>query len=294
VQVALGPPEALGPAPASGSFEAPIVSRGERIGTMRISTPPETRPFLSENRALFTSLGESLGLALEALQLREKKLEQERSEQELRLLASRAELRALRAQINPHFIFNALNAIAELVATNPAKAETTVERLAEVLRGTLRRSDREWARIDDELALVRAYLEVERIRFGSRLEVFIEAQNGSQALVPTMMIQTLVENAVKHGVSQRPGPGRIEVRVSRSDGSLRVEVRDSGPGFEAGGPPIASVGMGLRNVRERLAAHFGSAAALRVERDEEAGMTVVAIVLPFSLTAPSASEVEVS
>jgi signal transduction histidine kinase/effector-binding domain-containing protein len=285
VHVALGPAGEEARQAAPDEFQTPVVSQGQRVGTMRIETPPEARPFLSEDQALFASLGEALGLALEALRLRERKLSQERAAQELRVLTGRAELRALRAQINPHFVFNALNAIAELIATDPGKAERTVERLAEVLRHTLRRSEAEWVRVDEELAMVRAYLEVERIRFGKRLEILVECADGAAAaILPTLMVQTLVENAVKHGISPRPGPGRVEVRASRAGGALRVEVRDTGPGFPAAGPAaVCGEGLGLKNVQGRLAGYFGEAGSLRVERDEEAGMTVVSLSMPAVL-----------
>ena len=283
VRVVLGrdSPAASGP---GAQLEVPLVVQGERAGTIQIPTPPDARPLLSEDQALLGSLGEALSLALEALRLRERKLAQERAEQELRVLTSRAELRALRAQINPHFVFNALNAIAELIATDPGKAERTVERLAEVLRYTLRRSETEWVRVDEELALVRAYLEVERIRFGKRLELRVEIGEGAgETLLPAMVVQTLAENAVKHGIAPRPGPGRVEVRATRVGGTLRVEVRDSGPGFLAAGLAAPGAGLGLKNVQERLAGYFGEAGLLRVERDEEEAMTVVTLSTPAVL-----------
>jgi LytS/YehU family sensor histidine kinase len=135
---------------------------------------------------------------------------------------------------------------------------------------------------------------VERIRFGPRLDVEIEAQGGAgDALVPAMMIQTLVENAVKHGVSARPGPGRIEVRATCAGEALELAVRDTGPGFGPAGADAPGAGLGLRNVRERLAAHFGPAAALRVERDEREGMTVVGISMPLRRATPAAAPEEV-
>jgi signal transduction histidine kinase len=285
VEISLGAALPSPGPPPPEEFQAPVVSQGVRVGTMRIAAPPSGRPFLSEDQALFGSLGEALGLALEALRLRERKLAQERTEQELRVLTSRAELRALRAQINPHFVFNALNAIAELVATDPATAERTVERLAEVLRHALRRSEAEWVRVDEELAMVRAYLEVERIRFGKRLELLVEIGEGAAAaLLPTLMVQTVVENAVKHGIAPHPNPARVEVRASRTGDTLRVEVRDTGPGFAPGDPsPASGAGLGLKNVQARLAGYFGAAGSLRVERDEEAGMTVVSLSIPAVL-----------
>ena len=283
----------LGPGPDSpmavtGSFEVPLVSRGERQGSVRVETPAGGRPFLSEDRQLLISLAESLALALENVRLREKELRQERREHDLMLHASRAELKSLRAQINPHFLFNALNSIAALIAIEPEQAELTVERLAELFRYALRRSDKEWVRVEDEMAFVQCYLDVEETRFHKRLKVHVEQdETASRALVPAMMVHTLVENAVKHGIATTRGAGSIEVRTSRQDGALHIEVRDSGPGFaDDGENALNTPGHGLKNVQDRLRAHFGEDGHLRFGRDEGASMTTVSIAMPFVLVAP--------
>ena len=270
-------------------FEVPILSRGAILGTMRIATPPGSRPFLSEDQRLFASLGEALGFALENLRLREKKLEQERRERELLLHASRAELKALRAQINPHFLFNALNSIAALIGEQPDRAEVTVERLAEVFRYTLRRSEHEWVRLDEELAFVRCYLDLEATRFGRRLGVNVVVEpDAGEAVVPAMIIQTLVENAVKHGISAVAGRGIVEVRAEHVGRRLRIQVRDNGPGFSGGtAAALGTAGLGLRSVQDRLRGHFGADAALVLAREEASGMTVAGVELPLLLAPPS-------
>ena len=156
---------------------------------------------------------------LENVRLQRKRQEQEQVAQELRLQTSRSELKALRAQINPHFLFNALNAIASLIHTDPPRADAAVEQLAEVFRYTLRRSEQEWAPLDQELAFARAYLDVEQARFGKRLEFSIDADARlARAQVPSMLLQTLVENAVKHGISRlaRARPHRGRARRQRT------------------------------------------------------------------------------
>lgn len=277
------------PARPPDSVEVPVLSRGAVLGALWIGTPAGSRPFLSEDQRLLASLGEALGFALENLRLRERKLEQERRERELLLHASRAELKALRAQINPHFLFNALNSIAALIGEEPARAEETVERLAEVFRYTLRRSDHEWVRLDEELAFVRCYLDLETTRFGRRLGVSVVAEPGvGEAVVPAMIIQTLVENAVKHGIAAVAGRGRVEVRAERAGARLRIQVRDNGPGFAGGtAAALATAGLGLRSVQDRLRGHFGEDAALVLERDEAAGMTVAGVELPLLAVPPS-------
>jgi signal transduction histidine kinase len=209
-------------------------------------------PFLSDDRRLLESLTRTLGVVAENLRFRER-------EEELRRLAGRAELKALRAQINPHFLFNALNAIAGLVHEQPALAEETVERLADVFRYTLRKSEKEWARLEEEMEFVTAYLGVEQARFGERLCVEIDIDPAARGVeVPAMSVQPLVENAVKHGVSAVERRGVVRIRARVDGGRLQVEVEDNGPGFAAG----AQEGHGLRNVGERLAGYYGAEARL--------------------------------
>ncbi len=240
------------------------------------------RPLLSEDHALLRSLGGVFAFMLENVRLQRKRQEQEQVAHELRLQTSRSELKALRAQINPHFLFNALNAIASLIHTDPARADAAVEQLAEVFRYTLRRSEQEWAPLDQELALARAYLDVEQARFGRRLEFSIDASpDVAGAQVPSMLLQTLVENAVKHGISQLRTPGRIDVTASQQAGDLVLEVRDTGPGLEATRryPTSSGESFGLRSVRDRLEGHFGQQASLTLLREND--RTVARIRLPL-------------
>src|SRR5262249_46906791 len=145
------------------------VGLGENPGAeISLRSDESRKRFLSEDLALLASLAESLAFLLENLRLRDKRLEQEKRVEELELSANRLELKALRAQVNPHFLFNALNTIAGLIPRFPARAQQTIEQLAEVFRFTLRRMDREWVRLEEEMEAVRAYLDVEQARFGNR------------------------------------------------------------------------------------------------------------------------------
>ena len=263
--------------PVSGAVVRIAVAQGQR-----------TRRFLSEDLAMLRSLGGVFGFMLENIRLQRKRVEQEQLAQELRLQSSKSELKALRAQINPHFLFNALNAIASLIHTDPARADEAVEQLAEVFRYTLRRSDSEWAPLDQELTFARAYLDVEQARFGQRLTCTIDSDHHSPVpLVPSMLLQTLLENAVKHGVSQARGPGRIEVIVRTTPEQVTLEVRNTGPAHSTR-DSVAAVarsgqggeGFGLRSVRERLGGHFGERASFGLTRDESTGMTVARISMP--------------
>jgi two-component system LytT family sensor kinase len=287
------------PLPALG---VPIRLGGRPLGRVVFGARAGRRPFLSEDVSLARLLADVLAHLIEAMQLRERRRQQERQSQELTLQASRSELKALRAQINPHFLFNALNAIAGLIPRRPDLADRTIERLAEVFRYTLVRSDEEWVRLDEEMAFVEAYLSVEQARFGDRLSVEVEMDAAAgRAVVPSLVGQVLAENAIKHGVCAILGPATVNVSARLTDGRVRLEVVDNGPGFPAPGTPgpqdprtsglqdlktSPSPRFGLRNVRERLEGYFGDDAALTVCRDEAAGLTGVAVEMPLVLEPP--------
>jgi GNAT superfamily N-acetyltransferase len=250
---------------------------------LAIPHEPGVRPLLSEDHAMLRSLGSVFGFMLENVRLQQKRQEQEQLAQELRLQTSRSELKALRAQINPHFLFNALNAIASLIHTDPARADAAVEQLAEVFRYTLRRSEQEWAPLDQELAFARAYLDVEQARFGRRLAFSIHADPDLvRAQVPSMLLQTLVENAVKHGISRLRTPGRIDVRAARANGRVLIEVRDTGPALDAATTQSpGGESFGLRSVRDRLRGHLAERGSLDLVRDELRGVTVARVRMPL-------------
>ncbi len=233
--------EPVGEAAAVIDVPSPVASLPVRIVVLRI---PGMRRILSEDLAMLRSLAGVFGFMLENIRLQHRRQEQDQLAQELRLQSSKSELKALRAQINPHFLFNALNAIASLIHTDPARADEVVEQLAEVFRYTLRRSDTEWAPLDQELAFARAYLDVEQARFGQRLTFSIDSDHRMPApQIPSMLLQTLLENAVKHGVSQAREPGRIDVIVRSNTDQITLEVRNTGP--EAQG----TAGAGRRGLR---------------------------------------------
>ncbi|MCC6988339.1 MAG: histidine kinase, partial [Acidobacteria bacterium] len=205
----------------------------------------------------------------------------------LRVQSSQSELKALRAQINPHFLFNALNTVASLIHSDPGRADRAVEQLSEVFRHTLRRSDSEWTALDQELAFAAAYLDVEEARFGTRLRYTIDADTESRrALVPSMLVHPLVENAVKHGIAQVRGGGTLTVGAAVAGDRLTIDVCDNGPGL-AETPERATFArrageqFGLRSVRERLSGHFAKAAAFTLARDDARGLTIARIEMPF-------------
>jgi two-component system, LytTR family, sensor kinase len=196
-----------------------------------------------------------------ARKLREKEVNEERLEG----LRTRAELDALQAKINPHFLFNTLNSIASLISENPAAAESTVEKLSELFRYTLQRSGNKTVRLSEELEIVRSYLEIEKVRFGERLRFDIRSDESlNDFLIPPLLIQPLVENSIKHGIASEPQGGSVEVEARRAGHDCIVSVTDSGKGFTATGE---GSGFGLKSIRERLNLVYGGRASLRVQEE---------------------------
>ena len=188
---------------------------------------------------------------------------------EMQRLVSQAELRALQSQINPHFLFNALNTLYGLIPRDASGARRTVMNLSDVFRYFLQ-TEKTFILLSEELQIVKAYLEIEALRFGPRLETEIEADElALTTQIPILSIQPLVENAVKHGVSASPNAGRLRVRVKAMDDVVRITVEDTGPGFstDASGSP-AGAGVGLANVRKRLKLCYGPDADLSIQRGQ--------------------------
>jgi LytS/YehU family sensor histidine kinase len=219
---------------------------------------------------VFGTIVESLRSRLDAatLALRTK----ERDEAEARRAAAEAQLASLESRVHPHFLFNTLNSIAALIHEDPAGAERMTGQLASLLRSSLDERT-PLVPLAEELRTVRNYLEIERVRFGDRLRYEVSADDASADVpVPRLAVQTLVENCIKYAVSPHRDGASIAVRAATSDGRVRVEVEDDGPGFDASSVPE---GHGLALVRERLTRTIGANAALHI--DTEPGRTCVAI-----------------
>jgi len=229
---------------------------------------------------VFTLLFSALfgGISMASVYYRQA-VERARAVETMRAELAEAELRALRAQINPHFLFNTLNSIAALIRVDQAAAEATTTRLADVFRYTLRASDSGEARLGDELAFLRQYLAIERTRFGKRLVVEEDIARGlDDARIPSMLLQPLVENAVRYAISPRAEGGTLRL-VARADGTLlRLTVADDGPGLDATARASGN-GFGLHSVRERLRA-AGPPHALDIRTAPGEG-TVIEITLPL-------------
>ncbi|MGH8139995.1 MAG: sensor histidine kinase [Steroidobacteraceae bacterium] len=196
---------------------------------------------------------------------------------ELARALQHAELRLLKSQLNPHFLFNSLNTVRSLIADDPQRAQSAVTRLANTLRYTLSAGQEEKVPLARELEIIADYLEIESIRFETRLTIRYRVSAEAAAVqIPVMLLQTVVENAIKHGIAELPRGGSLEISGVVQDGMLQLEVVNSRP---PGAAPKPRPGTGLRNAAERLRLLFGPAA--RIDLDlSEADVAVTRICIP--------------
>ena len=209
----------------------------------------------------------------------------DREVQSARLDESLAEARleALKMQIQPHFLFNTLNTISELVHEDADAAERMIVRMADLLRLTVDNAQTHEVTLAQEVEFLEAYLEIQRTRFQDRLQVEVAMGPGTAgARVPNLVLQPLVENAIRHGAASLGGLGRISVKSERRGGRLRMEVHDNGPGPHPDPQPGGRQGVGVRNTRERLEQMYGAGGRLELTHCPVGG-TVAAVEIPFSL-----------
>jgi two-component sensor histidine kinase len=193
---------------------------------------------------------------------------------------AQAQLRALQAQLNPHFLFNALNSVVTLIGRDPALAQRTVVRLADLLRATLRTGDSQEVALTQEIELTRRYLDIEQVRFADRLSVRWEIAEHLDAMVPAFALQPLVENALVHGIARLSGPGTLSISASRQADEIVLRVCDNGPGPDAPARASNGAGVGLANLRARLERLYGDAASLALQV-RNGGGTEVVLRVPF-------------
>lgn len=174
-----------------------------------------------------------------------------------------AELKLLKSQLNPHFLFNSLNSVRALIAEDPSRARDAVTQLAGLLRYTLRSHQEELVTLERELEAVGDYLALESLRLGERLRVDLDIAPEAQGIaIPVMLLQTVVENAIKHGIAELPGGGVLRISATLNDGALHIEVRNPRPAIA---PPRQQQGSGLYNAAERLRLLFGARAGLELD-----------------------------
>jgi two-component system LytT family sensor kinase len=188
-----------------------------------------------------------------------------------------AQLQALKMQLHPHFLFNTLHSISALLHRDPETADRMIARLGDFLRLTLDNSGAQEVSLQKELEFLKCYLDIERVRFQDRLTTSLDVEpRALDSRVPNLILQPIVENALRHGLSQRSAPGHLEISAKRDNGSLRIQVKDNGPGLSAITGPKTNKreGLGLSNTRARLEQLYGAAHRFSIENAPGGGLVV--------------------
>lgn len=270
----------------------PVSSGGKILHHVAISPGPLRRGLVTQETEYLRMVSAQFGNRLDSLRLEREMFERRSREAVLLQQVTEAELRALRAQVNPHFLFNSLNTIANLVVTDPVRAEAMILRLARVFRYVLAHSSQSMTSIGEEVEFLRTYLEIEEARFGERLKVEFEiAPDVTGQPIPSLLMQPLVENALKHGLAPKPGSGRLWISAKSMGNQICIKVEDDGVGLQPSGlektngnyDPTSgrkeTGGVGVANVAQRLATLYKDRARLRVEQRETGG-TRVSLIIP--------------
>jgi len=263
----------------------PVRSEGRVTHMLAISPGPARRGLVTHEVNYLRSVAAQFGHRLDALHMEERRIVVQSREAVLQQQVTEAELRALRAQVNPHFLFNSLNSIANLVVTNPEQAETMTLRLARVFRHLLANSARPLIPLHEEVEFLETYLQIEEARFGSRLQVKISVDPAvAMEQIPSLMLQPIVENALKHGLGPKPGAGHLWIIAEADGNQVRLRVEDDGVGPAIGvlklnGSNRRSNGVGLENVAQRLNTLYQDRGRMTIEV-RQAGGTRVTILLP--------------
>ena len=196
---------------------------------------------------------------------------------------AQAQLQALKMQLDPHFLFNTLHSISALVRKDPDGADKMIARLGDFLRLTLDSAGAQEVSLQQEIDFLKCYLEIERLRFKDRLTVSMQIeQQALNARLPNLILQPIVENAIRHGIAPRTGPGHIEIQARRFNGTLQVQVTDNGPGLSSNGNTgrILKEGIGLSNTQARLQQLYGAEQRLDLANTNRGGLTVT-LEIPF-------------
>jgi len=239
------------------------------------------RSFISESMAFWAMLA-----VVYAIETQRRAREREMQALRLQGQLTQARLEALTASLHPHFLFNTLHAVSTLMHRDVAAADEMIARLGDLLRRSLADPARVEVPVAEEMEMVRSYLAIMQVRFGDRLvpEIRVEPE-AADALVPRLILQPLVENAIQHGIASRPGGGRVSVHATARDGRLRLAVCDDGPGAELSGGSFAREGTGVSNTRRRLVEMFGADGELRLLPGAGGGLEV-RVDVPLRRAAP--------
>lgn len=248
---------------------------------LRVGRLAGGRRLLSDDVAMLDRIAAAVGHRIDTLRIARERYDRVLREREMQGLATEAELNALRAQINPHFLFNALTTIGYLIQESPRRALTTLMRLTALLRGVLR-AEGEFTTLRREVELIGCYLDIERERFEERLDVAVTIPDAlADIVIPTLVVQPLVENAIKHGIAESLSGGRVTVEARLDDERrLCVSVRNTGAPLTSRISALGS-GVGLRNIEQRLASYYGEAGTLTLATTTD-GDTMAEIRVPVA------------
>jgi two-component system LytT family sensor kinase len=252
------------------------IQKGEEPAPFRleISPGPDRHTLFNAEIDFLREVCLAIGRRLEATDREKENIERASREAQLVKQLVEAELRALRAQINPHFLFNSLNSVAALISAEPQAAEEMIIRLAKIFRHVLTYHDRPFSSINEEISFLRTYLEIEKVRFGDRLQVNFDIhQSVAHLSVPTLILQPLVENSIKHGLGPKVGENQLIIRARQQADFLELTVEDNGVGanVEKRLSQQSSTGLGLRNVEERLQTVYRGGARFSFESQPRIG-----------------------
>jgi len=210
----------------------------------------------------------------------------------LKTQLAQAELRALKMQLHPHFLFNTLHSISSLVLEDPPKANSMIARLGDFLRITIDNSEQQLVTLKEETEFLRCYLDIEQVRFGDRLTVAFELEPQTlTAQVPHLILQPVVENAIRHAIAPRVVPGHINIEAKRLNSSLRVTISDNGPGISSSANLLGKKCVGLANVRTRLEQIYRAGSSFELMNAAGGGLTVV-MEIPFQREPDSENDQE--
>lgn len=277
--VEIGPSDPLqaGLPIANVEFLVPVDSAGQVTHLLLISPGPNRPALVTQDLNHLRTVAAQCGNRLDALRRERENVERRSREAVLLQQVTEAELRALRSQVNPHFLFNSLNTIADLIVKEPARAEEMTLRLADVFRHVLAHSSLALVTVKEEIEFLRAYLYIEEVRFRDRLQVEIDvAPECEGERIPSLILQPLVENALKHGLAPKPGAGHLWISARFEGERLCLRIEDDGLGLSAGASE--SSGLGLRNTAERLQTSYRGAASISLEPRAPSGTRVTLLI----------------
>lgn len=260
----------------------PVVVDGELRNVISIRTGRGRRTLLSGEIQFLRAVAAQVAIRMHHIEAAKAAQQQALRETLLRNQLTEAELRALRAQVNPHFLFNSFNTIADLIVTNPVNAERMTLRLASIFRHVLAQTDRQFMTLREEFEFLQNYLQIEQERFGDRLSVAFDLDpDVMHERVPTLLLQPIVENALRHGLAPKGGKGLLEIQAMRHGNLVELMIRDNGIGYQDSKPATVSAvrrskgsGLGLVNTAARLQTIYGSGASLHINSVPTGGCSV--------------------